>query len=103
MDEIKNDRFYRHGKTSKITLLLSLHFFGQKCSLQKKGLQGIIESYRGLQNVTRVAWVTSLHGVTSCNRLLQGVTGAYKGLQGSRRDYKRLHGVQEVSGVCKGL
>ena len=35
--------------------------------------------------------------------MLQGVTGGYKGLQGSRRDYKRLQGVQEVSGVCKGL
>ena len=53
MDEIKNDRFYRHRKTSKITLFLSLHFFGQKDSLQKKGLQGVIESYRGVQGVTR--------------------------------------------------
>ena len=52
MDEIKNDRFYRHRKTSRITLFLSLHFFGQKYSLQKKGLQGVIESYRGLQGVT---------------------------------------------------
>ena len=52
VDEIKNDRFYRHRKTSKITLFLSLHFFGQKYSLQKKGLQGVIESYRGLQGVT---------------------------------------------------
>lgn len=52
MDEIKNDRFYRHRKTSKITLVLSLHFFGQKYSLQKKGLQWVIESYRGLQGLT---------------------------------------------------
>ena len=35
--------------------------------------------------------------------MLQRVTGGYKGLQGSGRDYKRLQGVQEVSGVFKGL
>ena len=46
-------------------------FFGQKYSLQKKGLQGVTGGCRGLQ----------------------GVTGGYKRLQGFTRGYSALQGV----------